>query len=134
MLSFIGIFPRLVSACLRSLLICLQRKIKGQQKSIFRHQTPKILSDVLHNAIDRRLLTSRKERLTRCSAVQYYQSAINKKNIIILLCTSSTVVSIWCNDTDCYKLFPGVTLDLEGMCRQCSNTIEKHAIAELTRS
>ena len=48
------------------------------------------------------------------------------------LCTSYTVMSIWCKDTDCYKMFPEVTLNLEGNYHQCANTIEKLAIAKPT--
>ena len=35
------------------------------------------------------------------------------------------MMSKWCNYTDCYRMFPEVTLDIDGNYHQCSNTIKK---------
>ena len=54
-----SVFPRLVLACLRSLLTCLQRKIQCQQNAFARGKVPgpptMLRNNVVHNAIDRRL-------------------------------------------------------------------------------
>ena len=62
------VFPRLVSACLRSLSTCLQRNITCQQKCI--------LSDnVLDVAIDRRLGIN---KMCFCMVLPLYTYAINR--------------------------------------------------------